>query len=200
VTTNAYYPGDVWSNKFINFSVDVKAAFLAGYVAAKFSETGIIGFIGSSGDAKTRKGEYYMRRKLLLLITTVTIILFGLIYYFNVYYMGKVIDIDLEYIGQDFTNGTYRYWFCIVDEDHLSMYNFDIEVPENDFNENYLIYSFKRKMIGMSIRSEERIPYRTDSDTFRGHPIFGDEYYPNSIFFYRIPKIKIFPDDKANGG
>jgi basic membrane protein A len=64
VATDAYYPGDPLNPVALYYPNDAYSSFLAGYIAAKISKSGIIGFIGayeSSGvDVEFYKsGAYY---------------------------------------------------------------------------------------------------------------------------------------------
>jgi hypothetical protein len=144
----------------------------------------------------------FFKRALALVVAAVAVALFCCDFYGR--WKGVPMDVELEFVGQFATPKTYSapqsasdyenasYWYCIIERDFPLERQFSVPIPENDFGERYIIYSVGRKMTGLSCYSRENLSY--DKSAYRGHPVFDDVFHPNTIFFYRIPRIKIYPD------
>jgi len=104
-------------------------------------------------------------------------------------YYYKPIKIDLTPIAEIYTPGaTGRRWKIIFGRNREAINeSWGIEIPEIDFDKNYLLLSDGRKMQELTYTriSQHQWCY----DVPKGIAAFGDEYYHNTVFVYKMEKI-----------
>jgi hypothetical protein len=84
-----------------------------------------------------------------------------------------------------------KFWMIIQSEEArtLVMKDYGIQLPENDFNKNYLLISDGRKIKKIKYRLISK--YLWQYEFPKGVATFGKEYYPHSIFVYKTNRIYI---------
>jgi len=86
-----------------------------------------------------------------------------------------------------------KFWHIISSDEARTgfMEMYGIELPDNDFNKNYLLISDGRKILGLGYRAISQ--YLWHYDFPKGIARFGKKHFPHTVFVYKTSRIYIHP-------
>lgn len=110
----------------------------------------------------------------------------GVAYFLFAGHSIKLMD-ELEVFTNRITAG--QFWHVIQNEEAKILFcsQNNVELPTNDFKKYNLLVSDGRRILKLSYRIISK--YQWNYHFFKGEEVFDSEYYPHSMFVYRIKKI-----------
>lgn len=72
------------------------------------------------------------------------------------------------------------------------MKKYNLQIPEVDFNKNYLLWASGRRIKEITYRIISKYKWRYGVP--KGVATFGEKYYPHTAFFYKINKVHLKQD------
>lgn len=134
-----------------------------------------------------------MKKSVILfgLIIIIVLVVIGVYYYLTVERKIRIYKEYRVYSGKE-TGGIA--WFIITSEEtrRLLMQDYNIKMPEIDFNEYYLLWSSGRRIKAIRYRIISKYKWRYGVP--KGIALFEEKYYPHTAFFYAINKIHLKQD------
>lgn len=145
--------------------------------------------------------------KKILLIVIISLFLFiiiGIIYIFYPHYVkiyesyeiktDRSVDNENAIIGH-FQNS---WWHFIGPETKtIEENNYNIKLPEIDINNYAYLLSGGRKLIKLryNLFGQLSSDFNRSRGLYNGTAILSKEWYPNTLFFYKVKKNSIYPED-----
>ena len=132
-----------------------------------------------------------MKKNSIILIT-IALLTAALIYYWYVPVEPKLIEIArINTDGE--LSGTW--WTTVFSEEHSITRKYNIKLPDINYSKNNLIVSGGReiKILTYTRNSKFKLPYKKKH--YVGEAILKNEFYPHTLFVYKIDKIPIKYDD-----
>ena len=104
-------------------------------------------------------------------------------------------EFELEYPGEKFWHGAYEQYGLYAESFHFnpnersSIYGFGW--PPMDFDRYCYIITYGQKIESLSYNVWETIDYPVRTGAKVGHMVLSDDFSPEKVYVYQIPKIRI---------
>ncbi len=146
------------------------------------------------------------RRFFIALIWFAAVVAFAIIFWPYINPVDQSVDfvlIEELDIPEEYTMVEPRFWYAVYDEFGLyasSRYNppngpmQGVSWPEMDLKRYTYIVCFGQKLDNLKYNTWVTIDAPTYTGAYRGYAEFTEDFYPNSVFIYRIQKMRIDND------
>jgi len=133
--------------------------------------------------------------KAIIVLAVILLLLAGILRYT---YMNKPIELELVEVARVNTEeeliGT---WWVMFSEDKFPyIKEYILKVPDFDFSTNNMIISANReiKQMTYTLASKKHTPHK---DSYIGIATYKSQLHPNTIFVYKVEKIKLVDEEIA---
>ena len=134
-------------------------------------------------------------------IALIVIALIGLL--LTIIYWSLPVPVTLELIATKEMSSAIEkaHWSAITEKSDLDIVtkyyldHYGVEIPYVDFSKNNLVISMGRQIKKLSYKrfSKYQLPYSWHP--YVGDALFGKEFTPKHIYFYKIDKVEVMYDD-----
>jgi len=126
------------------------------------------------------------------IIVILVLVIIGVAYYIN----AKNYTINITKVGQAYSEKELvgGWWFTVISNSDKRIKEYNIKLPDINFNTNNLVISDGREIKKMFFMKKSAFPF---TKSHFANVLFGSELHSHTWFIYKIDKIDIYRDERS---